>query len=281
MMTSTPLLSESEIDFVCDLAKRAGDLAASMRETVDIRQKSGPHDLITDADLALSELILKEMGERFPGDFVISEEAQPSERLQEHLKQENHRTWLIDPIDGTDNYVQGDGQYSVMIGLLMNGEAHFGCIYGPATKATYYGGPAFGSWKRVADSQATQYKEETERSFAPPVRIMMGWRDSQTYPWVKKLKEVQSISSGSVGLRVAKILEDEADLYVHLSGKLKLWDTAGPVALALASGLEVGTLECDMLNFPLPEIKHSCPVIIGRKGALTWSRKTLSQTSPL
>lgn len=277
-MTTTPLLSEQDITFVCDLARRAGDLAASMRNSVDIRQKSGPHDLITDADLALSELILKEMGEQFPDDFIISEEAKPHERLHEHLKQDVHRTWLIDPIDGTDNYVMNDGQYAVMIGLLVNGAAHFGCVYGPTTGTAYFGGPAYGVWKQTSNSEKTQCHVDSKRELTSPIRLMMGIRDSELHPWMKQISGVESITSGSVGLRVAKVLENEADLYVHLAAKLKLWDTAGPVAIALAAGLDVGTPDSDTLDFPLPEIRHNTPVIIGCPGALSWSRKVISQT---
>jgi 3'(2'), 5'-bisphosphate nucleotidase len=104
-----------------------------------------------------------------------------------------------------------------------------------------------------------------------PLRLMMGTRDRKSHPWAEELPSIDWIHSGSVGLRVARILNGEADLYVHLSGKLKVWDTAGPVALAAAGGLEVGVLNQTDLLFDLKELTHPCPIAIGRKGTVAWS----------
>lgn len=279
-IASTPketpaLLGESEIQFVCSLAEYAGTMAANMRSSVGVHEKSGPGDLVTDADLALSNLLMKELAGRFPNDFLISEEEALAEGIKKHLSSDRQHTWLIDPIDGTDNYVNGDGQYAVMIGLLVDGNPHFGCVHSPAMKVTYYGGPAYGSWCRQPGQKKEPFQHTFPEKMEPPVRLMMGWRDRKTNPWVLNMPGVKIVSAGSVGLKVAKVICDEADLFVHLSGKLKFWDTAGPAAIALGAGLEIGTFETDRLDFPLPEIRHKTTVVMGRPGSLEWARKVL------
>lgn len=242
-----------------------------MRASVGVHEKAEPHDLVTDADLALSKLLLKELGARFPNDFLISEEEVPQENAKN-----SQRVWYIDPIDGTDNYVSGDGQYSVMIGLLVNGKPHFGCVHSPANGLTYFGGPSYGSWTRRGNIQADDFTADVKEKIESPVRLMMGFRDRKNHPWVQNLSGIKLISSGSVGLKVAKVINNEADVFVHLSGKLKYWDTVGPIAIALAAGLEAGTLASNEVDYPLTEVRHPQSIVIGRPGSLAWAREVIS-----
>lgn len=265
-------LSDADIAYVCALAEEAGKLALSMRAGVEVREKSGPQDLVTEADFALSRLIIERLQNRFASDLVISEEG---EHLDDYAPAE--RTWLIDPIDGTDNYVRNDGQYSVMIGLLVEGEPVFGWVYAPATGTTYFGGPQTGTFISTTGNRPRLQKPGLSLDQAGKKRIMMGFRDRKSHPWVVDLDDVQLIKAGSIGLKVARIIDDEADMFVHLSGKLKVWDTAGPAAIALGAGLEVGQLESDRLPFDLPRLHQTGTVIIGRPGSLDWSRRNLQQ----
>jgi 3'(2'), 5'-bisphosphate nucleotidase len=269
-------LAEQEIQFLCSLAEHCGKMAADMRASVGVHEKAGPTDLVTDADLAVSTFLLKELSARFPKDFLISEEEIPPDSPNS-----SQRVWYIDPIDGTDNYVSGDGQYAVMLGLLVNGKPHFGCVHSPANNITYYGGPGYGSWMRTTGkgtvSDAEAFNPVFEGDMEMPVRLMMGFRDRKKNPWVVNLSGMKLISAGSVGLKVAKVINDEADLFVHLSGKLKYWDTVGPVAIALAAGLEVGTLEHDDLKYPLDEVRHPSTIVIGRRGCVAWARNVIGK----
>jgi 3'(2'), 5'-bisphosphate nucleotidase len=241
-----------------------------MREGVAIAEKSGPQDKVTAADLALSKLITEELIERFPDDVVISEEdSHPTECNSKD------RIWLVDPIDGTDNYIRNDGQYAVMIGLLEGMTPVFGWVYAPVPDLLYFGGPKFGAWVSRHGAEAYQIDELLPLGSTGTTRVMMGFRDRKNHPWVTELPEVEWVKSGSVGLKVGKILDGAADMFIHLSGKLKVWDTAGPVAIALGAGLEIGRLDVDGLDFPLPNVEHQCSVVIGRTGSLLWSRNTL------
>jgi 3'(2'), 5'-bisphosphate nucleotidase len=88
---------------------------------------------------------------------------------------------------------------------------------------------------------------------------------------------VQVVKMGSIGLKVAKVLEGQADLYVHLAGRLKTWDTAGPIAIALGGNLEVGPMQGDAIVFPKDSVRLESSVIIGRPGCLSWSRTYIAQ----
>jgi 3'(2'), 5'-bisphosphate nucleotidase len=266
-------LSEQDIRYVKDLAEEAGRIAVAMRAGVMVREKSGPSDMVTAADLALSKLIVERIRSRFTKDVIVSEE----DEVHAHCT-EKDRVWLIDPIDGTDNYINNDGQYSVMIGLLENFQTVFGWVYAPALGITYLGGPGYGAYKQLENGNRIAYeKKQTPLPLENEARVLMGYRDRKSHPWVKEHPKVTLVKAGSIGLKVAKVLEKEADLFIHLSGKLKTWDTAGPVAIALGGLLEAGSLETDQLIFPTPEIRHETPIIVGRPGSLNWARKYLKQ----
>lgn len=266
----TCLLKDDEIFFFLELIERAGQLARSMRATVDIKEKTGPNDRVTTADLELSRILVEEISNYYPGDFVVSEE--DAERGEIPT---TGRVWMVDPIDGTDNYIKNDGEYSVMIGLLVDMVPVFGFVYAPQDQTSYYGGPGYGAWKRVDGMEPTKFPPLKEINIGDPMRLMMGFRDRKRHPWVETLPNVRLIKTGSIGIKVARVLEERADVFVHMSGKLKTWDTAGPVAIALANGLNVGTIDMDELKFELPSILHETSVIIGRRGALKWCRHFL------
>jgi 3'(2'), 5'-bisphosphate nucleotidase len=270
MQPTTEILSPEDINYVCALVTEAGALAVALRNGIEISVKTGPYDKVTSADIALSSLIIERLTERFPNDCIISEEDFSHQNTSCEI-----RAWLVDPIDGTDNYISNDGQYSVMIGLLANNEPAFGWVYAPATDTSYYGGPTYGAWHKQSGKDPERYSNILKGFEHEKTRLIMGWRDRKAHPWVMEMPEVQIIKTGSIGLKVAKVLEDEADLFVHLSGKLKSWDTAGPIAIALGGGLEVGTLDGNDVAFPTEEFVHNTSVIIGRPGSLEWSRSHL------
>lgn len=246
----------------------------SMREGVGIKEKTGPHDLVTEADHACSHVLTTGLRKRFPDNVIISEEddSHDQEISSEYI-------WLVDPIDGTDNYVKNDGQYCVMIGLLHNLKPVFGWIYAPVTERLYFGGPNHGSFLQTGKNQPNSYGPASQIADAKMVRLAMGRRDRRNNPWIADIPHIEWLATGSIGLKVAKILDDEADLFVHLSGKLKVWDSAAPVALALGAGLDVGSLEANDLHFPLPAIRHETTIVIGKSGALDWSRTHLKERS--
>ena len=264
-------LSQTEIDYVADLVEKAGGKAVSMRNGVEISHKSSPEDKVTAADLAISTLLCEGLAKKFPSDAIISEED-----ASHVFDAVNPRLWLIDPIDGTQNYIAGDGEYCVMVGLLVNLEASFGWIYAPHTGLSYYGGPNYGAFRRQGKT-VKAFDRLPPLTLSEPARVVMGARDRRVNPWIKELSNVTLLKTGSIGLKVARILEGEADLFAHLGGKLKTWDTAGPAALALGAGMDVGQLDCEKLLFPLPEIKQETSVIMGRKGALEWCREHLRE----
>ncbi len=267
---NSQILNHDDINYICDLVKEAGNLACQMRANVKIYEKTGPFDCVTEADNAISKLIVDRLAKRFYNDKIISEE-----EANFTGNESSNRTWLVDPIDGTQNYIDNDGQYAVMIGLIQNLKPVFGFVHAPATGITYYGGPDFSLVCLNANQEIIKLEPVLSLSANKQIRVIMGYRDRKKYPWIKELPNVSLIKSGSIGIKIVKIIENDADLYVHFDAKLKTWDTAGPIAIALAAGLDVGSLDKQVIVFPQTGSIHKTTIVIGKPGALDWSSQFL------
>ncbi len=275
------IISQSDINFLKDLLIEAGTLAVSLQANLSIIQNRGSSSgnssalradeqvLALTADEEVSQFLVNKLKSRFAKDTIISEEALPK-----YFLLSDQYTWLVDPIDGTHHYLANDSQYSIMIGLLWAGEPVYGWIYNPAFATLYHGGPGLGAW-RVDRNGKLESIQSVLALEDKPVRAILGRRDKNNNPWLDKISDVTIIQAGGIGYKLSRILEDEADVLLHLAGRLKVWDTAGPVALALAAGLEVGSREIDQLFYPRDSYTHQMAIVMGKKGSLQWFRSKI------
>lgn len=265
-------LTEADIQFVLDLAVRAGDIAVAMRASATVEEKTSATDLVTSADKALSELIVKELSARFPNDVVLSEEA------PWHSSNDGKRRWIVDPIDGTKYYVDGSGKYCVMIGLEHAGRELFGCFYMPAYKQALLGGPGLGSYRYVAEPQSlSKIAALPSLASGSKVRLLISKNDLAANPWVSQLDDVEIVVASSIGIDVYELLIDKADAFVHIRPTLGYWDTAAPGPVSQGLGLEVGTEVDDFISYGYEHSKHLPNIIIGKKGSLSWWRQHWSK----
>src|ERR1041385_814258 len=101
---------------------------------------------VTAADREANDLIVRTLLTEFPDDGILAEESKDTER-----RLEKERVWLIDPMDGTKNFIQRDGDFAVQIGLALNGEVVAGVVYQPVRDVLYRAARGAGSWIETAD----------------------------------------------------------------------------------------------------------------------------------
>jgi 3'(2'), 5'-bisphosphate nucleotidase len=266
-------LDQADINFVSNLAVEAGRMALDMRQRIQVSEKA-PGDYVTDADQAVSRLIVSSLCRRMPGDLIVSEEG-------DRQQARSHRTWLVDPIDGTDHYMRNSRQFSVMIGLLVDGEPAYGWVYQPTEEILYFGGPGSGTFmqKINCDPAAVVVSERLDQQKVK--RIIIGRRDSRNRPWLANMNDLRLFQVGSMGIKVIFVLEDRADMVAQLHGRMNVWDSAGPAAIALGAGLEVGSGPELAPHLPYPDVfdestfRQQFPIVIGRPGTLAWAREFL------
>jgi 3'(2'), 5'-bisphosphate nucleotidase len=242
----------------------AEQMAASQFEVFE----KGPDDYVTSIDAALDQKLSTAFAMMFPDDGVITEEnAQSRQKFHDR----HRRLWCIDPIDGTEDFIHRKRDYAVMVGLLQNHQPIAGWVYAPAYDQLYYGGPGWGMFQVAADlpPEALTLLEP-----APPTAgfcpVIIGHRDQSRFgeAIAHLIPEAQFYSLGSFGLKVVDVVLGRAGLYLYFNGRVKLWDTAGPLALARAAGLVCCDLEGRSISF-LPDdldadtLAHKQPILVG------------------
>lgn len=234
-----------ELDVACRLAKDAGEAILAVRAGVHhgtslgTREKDNDEGPVTEADLA-ADLVLREgLSAAFPGDKLITEET------WEHgtAVDPGERAWILDPLDGTREFVRSGDDFSVMIGLSLGGEPALGVVYQPTSGRLWAGVVATGLCFAEQGGERTSLDVRTR-----PPRDVVRLAVSRSHKG--RLAEIVAgafqadvVERGSVGLKVAMILDDEADIYVSGSRRIKVWDTCGPAALFRAAGGRIESVD--------------------------------------
>ncbi|MEO1593243.1 MAG: inositol monophosphatase family protein [Cyanobacteria bacterium J06632_22] len=261
-------LTVDQNEQICTLVTQAGQRAkAASQKDFGVYEK-GVEDYVTSVDQELDRYLATGFGALFPADGLVTEENQASCRAFQACPE---RLWLIDPIDGTEEFIhKGDG-YSVMVGLLERYQARAGWVYAPERETLYWGGPDWGLFQSVRQGRPEPLRPQCPMppsdSYCP---LLLGHRDQTRYgaAIADCLPAVQCYSLGSFGLKVLEVIQGKAGLYIYLNGRVKLWDTVGPLAMAAAAGLTCCDLEGNPFGFAPHQVEadtliHKQAVILG------------------
>lgn len=227
---------KQEIQVATELARAAGAvLLEHYRSPFLVEEKVNALDEIeevTAADREANELIVTRLQKEFPADGILAEESTDSEH-----RLEKDRVWLIDPMDGTKNFIARDGDFAVQIGLAVGGESVLGVVYQPAHGVLYRAARDGGAWMESEARIAVRLwvSKQTE-----PGEMILASSRSHPSPRMGRIVSAFGFKGetrrGSVGVKVGLIAEQQADLYIHLSPRTKQWDTCGPEAILAEAG---------------------------------------------
>jgi 3'(2'), 5'-bisphosphate nucleotidase len=227
---------QREINVATELARAAGAvLLKHYHSPFLVEQKVNALDEleeVTAADREANELIVNRLRQEFPGDGILAEESSDSEH-----RLDKDRVWLIDPMDGTKNFIARDGDFAVQIGLAVNGESVAGVVYQPVREVLYRATRGQGSWIETAD-QPTARMLVSNRT--EPGEMVLASSRSHRSPRMERVVGAfgfkDEMRRGSVGVKIGLIAEQYADLYLHLSPSTKQWDTCGPEIILVEAG---------------------------------------------
>ncbi len=239
-----PAISELE-----PIARAAGDaILAIYRQpfAVEYKQDESP---LTAADQGAHEVIVQALARLAPDIPVLSEESD-AETMQARLGWS--RYWLVDPLDGTKEFVSRNGEFTVNIALIDHGRPVWGLVYAPVLDKLWYGGKGMGAW-RVADG--THKAIQTRPHEAGQAWRVVGSRNhlsQATLDYLAPLGEVELVSMGS-SLKFCIIAEGGASLYPRLAPTCE-WDTAAAQAVLEGAGGSVTQLDGSALAYNKPDI---------------------------
>src|SRR4051812_24578934 len=222
---------EQELSAAVELARQAGRILMDIyAKDFEVAYK-GKNNPVTEADELANAHIVAELRRRFPEDGIVAEEsADQGDALTKR------RCWFVDPLDGTKEFIAKNGEFSVMIGLAVEGASQLGVVFQPGKDKLYRGVVGHGA----ALEHAGQVTQLTVSDKADPSTLKLvvsrSHRPSSIEQIMQQLGATEEMPSGSVGVKVGLIAERLADLYVHVSDKSSLWDACGPEAILKAAG---------------------------------------------
>lgn len=224
---------EIELEKAAAIAREAGQILLEIYATdfgVSFKGQ-GRGDPVTEADRRANALIVERLRSAFPKDTIVAEE---SDNRAAELGVD--RIWYVDPLDGTKEFVAKNGEFSVMIGLAIEGRAMLGVVYQPSEDKLYRG--VVGQGASLEHAGQVRPLQVSSRRAGSELRLVVSrsHRSRSTDELVERLGIQHESISGSVGLKVGLIAEQRADLYVHVSDKSSAWDTCGPEAVLIAAG---------------------------------------------
>ncbi len=220
-----------EISVMLDLVWRAREIAFRYY-TPDMHvDYKGVDDPVTQADREIDHLIVSGLRAAFPEDGVLSEEAPdaPEKRLGKR------RLWCVDPLDGTREYTERLPQWAIMIGLAVEGKAHVGVIYSPARDLTMVGVVGAGAWM-WKDSWQPLHVSDVRHPEDAVIAVSRSHRSVYVDAIIQTLGVSREIPHGSVGMKIALLALQQADIYVHPGKGTKEWDLCAPEAVLVAAG---------------------------------------------
>jgi len=251
---------EHELRVALDLAREAGAAILEFYEgPLQIEQKTGFNDRepVTQADLVANELIVKAIRSEFPNDGILAEESvDTAHRL------DKRRVWMIDPLDGTNGFIDGNGDFAVQIGLTEDGQCVLGVVLQPLTGVLYHAVSGQGTWIIRPDlkPERAAVSDQNELSLMR-LAASRSHRSPRMDQVVKAFRVKQEIRRGSVGIKVGLIIEQQCDLYVHLSPRTKQWDTCAPEIILTEAGGRVTDLFGRPLEYNSPEVQNRNGII--------------------
>lgn len=217
------------------LAHEAADAILAVYEhAFEVEHKSDRSPL-TAADLAAHRILVDGLEALTPDIPVLSEEA--AEDTTWNMRREWRRFWLVDPLDGTREFVKRNGEFTVNLALVEDGDAIFGVVQAPVTGQCWHGVRGGQAFRREGRQDIALH---VRRPATAPLRVAgsRSHRDEKTDAFIQRMGEVDVVGIGS-SLKFCRIADGALDVYPRF-GPTSEWDTAaGQVVLEAAGGLVV------------------------------------------
>ncbi|MGZ9190111.1 MAG: 3'(2'),5'-bisphosphate nucleotidase CysQ family protein [Nitrospira sp.] len=231
-----------ELDTAIRLARESGGTVRTFYEVPPTIRWKDPTEPVTEADRAVNSYLVKQFSQIFPDDGMLAEES------KDDFSRLNHeRVWIVDPLDGTAEFIAHNGEFVIMIGLAVQGVPVVGVVYQPIDNILYAAALGKGAFVeefgdryplRVSDEAALEkFRLVVSRSHRPPLVDTM----------ISRLGLQRERSIGSVGLKIGLIARGQAEFYVHPNPGTKEWDTCAPDIIVR----EAGGMMTDCWNRPL------------------------------
>ena len=248
-----------------DILLTYSDIIQDSEKKLKILKNKNINDPVTLADLAVNELIIKRINQKYPDVnwAILSEEN--FKIKANHSNQNADWLWVLDPLDGTKDFIQGTGNYAMHLALNYKRKPYIGFVLIPEKEELWI---SHGDklWLEKRDgSVKKQNLSETNILQKMTVVTSKNHRNKKLKNLIDKINFKKTIVMGSIGCKVASIVRGESDIYIALSlpGKSspKDWDFAAPEAILRAAGGAITNIDNEELVYGTTALEHSGIII--------------------
>ena len=239
-----------EIKEIISLLKKAGNEVLKIyRKEYRIFQKEDK-TLLTEADLISEKIILEGLRKYNYG--ILSEEKRD---YFPFLSKE--KIWVIDPLDGTEDFLQKTGDFSIMVGLIDQEEPVLGVVYLPAREKIYWAEKKNGAYLKENNNPLKKLRVSRVTNLKDSRFVVSRFHlDEATKKFMKENKIRKIETRGSIGLKLGLIAEGKADAYLTFSNKTYQWDTCAPEIILKEAGGKITDLKGKSLLYQTKELKN-------------------------
>lgn len=242
------------IEQLLPIARSAGDaimaIYASGSTEVQHKEDASP---VTKADLAAHRVLAAQLAPLLPDCPVVSEEDAGSQAF----RQQSGRFWLIDPLDGTKEFIARNGEFTVNIALIVDGQSVLGVVHAPVMDEMYWGGLGLGAFRchRCVANEKVAIKVSASEASSCRVVASKNHLNDATQSFIERLGAVSLIQAGS-SLKFCRVAEGAADIYPRLAPTCE-WDTAAAQAVLEGAGGVVLDLDGKPLMYGKPNVLNT------------------------
>lgn len=222
-----PCLREGVIRIALDAA---ADILAIYRSPFDVAQKDD-RSPVTAADLAAHRCIVEGLARLTPNIPVLSEESSAADIVQ---RRQWSRLWLVDPLDGTREFIKRNGEFTVNIALVEEGVATYGVVQAPASGVVWHGGNGAGAFRREEAGEDVPVRVRTPAVVPLRVAVSRSHRDQRSSDFIDRIGAIEPVGMGS-SLKFCLLAEGGLDIYPRF-GPTSEWDTAAAQAVLEGAG---------------------------------------------
>jgi 3'(2'), 5'-bisphosphate nucleotidase len=224
------MIDRQQLKVLCDIALAAG------REVMDVYGTDFAHvqkdddSPLTQADLRADKVIREGLESEFRGTFILSEESSPT------ASGSHSRFFLVDPLDGTKEFLKRNDEFTVNIALVEDGVPTAGVVYAPALRELYFAAQGQGAWKSSGDAPAVALRTQAPaRDSALRVIGSRSHGGEELSRWLQRLPVEHTFVAAGSSLKFCRLAEGAADVYPRL-GPTSQWDTAAAQAVLECAG---------------------------------------------
>tara|TARA_R110002124_G_scaffold205710_3_gene372249 strand:- start:8885 stop:9631 length:747 start_codon:yes stop_codon:yes gene_type:complete len=224
------------IDKIITIAREAGNKILEYYEDEIVVEAKSDDSPLTKADLAAHHYIVDELKKIDPTTPIISEESGVPDYS---IRKQWDKYWLVDPLDGTKEFIKKNGEFTVNIALIEDGTPVLGIVYAPAMEVLYYAEKGSGSFKKIKEEEAEQiFSKKADK--AQPISIIEsrshGSLALEEFLEKEGIKVKERVKSGS-SLKICLVADGTADLYPRMGPTME-WDVAAGDAVYRYSAKE-------------------------------------------